>query len=127
MAMEFIATQRRFARPYSQLASTYDISLGIPHFIGTRRAFERLVRRYSVRFRSAADIGCGTGLFAGYLNQCWGIPVFGVDRSPEMLAVATRNCRNPKVCFFQQESVAFGCPVRSIDHCQFRHHEPSFD
>ena len=93
----------RFARPYSQLASTYDISLGIPHFIGTRAAFERLVRLYGIRFRSAADVGCGTGLFAGYLNRCWGIPVFGVDRSPEMLAVAARNCRNPKVCFLQQD------------------------
>jgi methylase of polypeptide subunit release factors len=83
---------RRFARPYSQLAPAYDSALGIPNFIGTRAAFERLVRRYDIRFRSAADIGCGTGLFAGYLSQCWGTPVFAVDRSPEMLAVATRNC-----------------------------------
>ena len=103
MAMEFIAPQRYFARPYSQLASTYDIALGIPNFIGTRAAFERLVRRYDIRFRSAADIGCGTGLFACYLNQCWGVPVFGVDRSPEMLAVATRNCTSSNVCLLQQD------------------------
>lgn len=103
MAMEFIAPQRYFARPYSQLASTYDIALGIPNFIGTRAAFERLVRRYDIRFRSAADIGCGTGLFACYLSQCWGVPVFGVDRSPEMLAVATRNCTSSNVCLLQQD------------------------
>jgi SAM-dependent methyltransferase len=94
---------RRFARPYSQLAPAYDSALGIPNFIGTRAAFERLVRRYDIRFRSAADIGCGTGLFAGYLSQCWGIPVFGVDRSPEMLAVAQRNCANSNVCFLLQD------------------------
>jgi SAM-dependent methyltransferase len=94
---------RRFARPYSQLAPAYDSALGIPNFIGTRAAFERLVRRYDIRFRSAADIGCGTGLFAGYLSQCWGTPVFAVDRSPEMLAVATRNCTSLNVCFLQQD------------------------
>jgi SAM-dependent methyltransferase len=110
------APAHRFARPYSQLAATYDISLGIPHFIGTRAAFERLISQYGIRFRSAADVGCGTGLFAGYLNRCWGIPVFGVDRSPEMLAVAARNCRNPKVCFLQQDirCLRLPCPVDLI-------------
>ena len=93
----------RFARPYSQLAPGYDSALGIPNFVGTRAAFERLVRRYDIRFRSAADVGCGTGLFAGYLNQCWGVPVFGVDRSPEMLAVATRNCASLNVCLLRQD------------------------
>lgn len=116
MAMEFIAPQRYFARPYSQLASTYDIALGIPNFIGTRAAFERLVRRYDIRFRSAADIGCGTGLFACYLSQCWGVPVFGVDRSPEMLAVATRNCTSSNVCLLQQDirCLRLPCPVDLI-------------
>jgi SAM-dependent methyltransferase len=93
----------RFARPYSQLAPAYDSALGIPNFIGTRATFERLVRRYDIRFRSAADVGCGTGLFAGYLSQCWGIPIFGVDRSPEMLAVAQRNCANSNVCLLLQD------------------------
>ena len=103
MAMEFIAPQRYFARPYSELAPAYDAALGISNFIGTRAAFQALVRRYGIQFRSAADLGCGTGLFAGYLNQYWGVPVFGVDRSPEMLAVAAHNfaCRN--VCFLQQD------------------------
>lgn len=103
MAMEFIASQRYFARPYSKLASAYDVALGIPNFIGTRAAFERLVRRHDIRFHSAADVGCGTGLFACYLSQCWGVPVFAVDRSPEMLAVATRNCPKPNICFLQQD------------------------
>ena len=94
---------RRFARPYSRLAESYDRALGISSFLGTRSAFETLVRRYGIKFRSAADIGCGTGLFAGYLCQCWGVPVFGVDRSKEMLAVATRNCAGLNVCLLQQD------------------------
>jgi len=99
MSTRFIAPQRYFAPPYSQLASAYDATLGMPNFIGTRAAFERLVKRYDIRFRSAAGVGCGTGLFACYLNQCWNVPVFGVDRSPEMLAVARCNCTRPE-CFF---------------------------
>src|SRR5512132_2456614 len=103
MAMEFIASQRHFARPYRELAPRYDAALGISNFIGTRAAFEALVRRYGIQFRSAADIGCGTGLFACYLSQCWGVPVFGVDRSPEMLTVAKRNCASLNICFLQQD------------------------
>jgi SAM-dependent methyltransferase len=116
MAMEFIASQHHFARPYSELASAYDVALGIPNFIGTRAAFERLVRRHDIQFHSAADVGCGTGLFACYLSQCWGVPVFGVDRSPEMLAVATRNCPKPNVCFLQQDirCLRLPCPVDLI-------------
>src|SRR4030095_8338141 len=101
--MEFIASQRHFARPYSELAPRYDTALGISNFIGTRAAFEALVRRYGIQFRSAADVGCGTGLFACYLSRCWGVPVFAVDRSPEMLRVAVRNCPDLNVCFLQQD------------------------
>jgi SAM-dependent methyltransferase len=97
------AAAHSFARPYSELAPAYDTALGISNFIGTRAAFETLVRRYGIQFRSAADIGCGTGLFAGYLNQCWGVPVFGVDRSREMLAVATRNWASSNVGLLLQD------------------------
>lgn len=93
----------RFVPPYSKVAETYDIGLGISFFMHTRMAFEKLVRRYGITFCSAADIGCGTGLFARYLSQCWRVPVFAVDRSPAMLQVAQRNCRDPNICFLQQD------------------------
>lgn len=41
MAMEFIASQRHFARPYSELAPRYDTALGISNFIGTRAGRRR--------------------------------------------------------------------------------------
>jgi SAM-dependent methyltransferase len=104
------ATQR-FARAYSRLAPAYDSALGIPNFIGTRSAFEALVKRYGINFRSAADIGCGTGLFAHYLNRCWGVPVVGVDRSPEMLRIAMRNCRESQVAFLQQDIRCLQLPL----------------
>ena len=116
MAIELRAPQPYLAPPYSRLARAYDLALGIPNFLGTRRAFEYLVRHYGIRFGSAADIGCGTGLFACYLGQCWGVPVFGVDRSAEMLAVAARNCRSPNVCFLLQDirCLRLPCPVDLI-------------
>jgi SAM-dependent methyltransferase len=56
-----------------------------------------------MRFRSAADLGCGTGLFARYLSCCWGIPVFAVDISAEMLRVAAHNCAGANVCLLRQD------------------------
>jgi hypothetical protein len=44
-------------------------TIGLPAFRHMRWAFETLARRHSLRFRSAADIGCGTGLFARYLSD----------------------------------------------------------
>jgi hypothetical protein len=58
------AVSHGVARPYTELAAMYDNTLGAPFFVGTRRAFEELVTRYGINFRSAADIGCGIGLFA---------------------------------------------------------------
>lgn len=51
----------------------------------------RLIERYGIGFRSAADIGCGTGLFAAHLARQWHVPVFAVDRSVPMLREAFRN------------------------------------
>lgn len=97
------AVSHRVARPYTDLAAMYDATLGVPFFVGARRAFEELVRRYGINFRSAADIGCGTGLFARYLSRRWGVPTVAVDRSPAMLAIAMRNCTGCEVGFLQQD------------------------
>ena len=91
------------ARPYASLAADYNQALGLWTFRAIRGAFERLAARHALRFGSAADLGCGTGLFACFLSSRFGIPVYGVDRSPEMLAVARRRCRAPGVTFLQQD------------------------
>lgn len=89
--------------PYSRLAAEYDATLGLPFFRHTRNAFERIVRRYGISFRSAADIGCGTGLFARHLNISRGIPVFAVDLSAPMLRIASGNCGNTNVVLMRQD------------------------
>src|SRR5262245_24546187 len=93
----------RVSRPYSRLAKAYDETIGLPAFHHIRWAFETLARRYGLRFRSAADIGCGTGLFARYLSDCWGAPVWAVDISPEMLRVAEGNCFGANVRLLRQD------------------------
>jgi len=98
--------------PYSRFAKDYDLTIGIPWFLRTRRIFETLVKRYGIRFHAAADIGCGTGLFACYLSHCWKVPVFAVDRSPAMLRVAARNCRNSNVCLLRQDIRCLRLPHR---------------
>jgi SAM-dependent methyltransferase len=37
-----------------------------------------------------ADVGCGTGYVTGYLHDA-GVDVFGIDLSPEMIAIARRD------------------------------------
>ena len=98
------------ARPYSILARDYDCALGLKHFRHVRDLFERLVRELSLDFSSAADVGCGTGLFARHLRR-HGVPVFAVDRSPEMLRAARRNCCGTGVCLLQQDLRSLRLPL----------------
>lgn len=100
------------ARPYSRFVRHYDIFLGNQFFRLVQRSFETLVRHYNIRFASAADIGCGTGLFANYLARCWDVPVFGVDASPEMLVVARNRCSDPRVCWLRQDIRCLQLPER---------------
>jgi trans-aconitate methyltransferase len=100
-------------KPYSAVAPNYDRLTGFADFRLARRAFEFLVKRYGLEFRSAVDIGCGTGLFACYLNQRFGAEVFAVDRSQQMLSVAARRCPSPHVHYLCQDFryLCLPCPV----------------
>jgi SAM-dependent methyltransferase len=104
------------ARPYSLLADAYDDIVGRDFFTRLREAFERIVARHRIGFSSAADLGCGTGLFARYLNALWKVPVFGVDASPAMLDVAASNCRGADVTLLRQDIRELRLP-RRVDLC----------
>ncbi len=101
-AAELSTMVATIASPYSQLAADYDATIGIPFFRQTRDFFERLVRKYGIRFRSAADIGCGTGLFARHLKLTRNISIFAVDLSEPMLRIAARNCGGTNVVLLRQ-------------------------
>ena len=78
--------------PYSSLAPRYDRFVGHAQFHQVRRIFEHCVRRHALRFSRVADLGCGSGLFARHVASRWGVPVYAVDRSPQMLGIAARRC-----------------------------------
>ncbi len=54
-----------------------------------REVFERLVELADLRDGRVLDVGCGTGRLAAALAER-GLDAYGVDASPEMLAVARR-------------------------------------
>lgn len=102
----------QISSPYSFLANDYDEALGLESFRHTRRIFERMLRELFIPFESAADVGCGTGLFAKYLSHRWRVPVFGVDLSPAMLRAAKRNCSGERVRLSRQDFRCFRLPDR---------------
>jgi SAM-dependent methyltransferase len=106
--------EAEIALPYSRFAEDYDATIGIPFFCQFRNAFEKLVTRYGIRFRSAADIGCGTGLFARHLKTSRGVAVFAVDVSNPMLRMAAQNCCGTNVILLRQDIRRLRLP-RKVD------------
>ena len=90
------------APAYSLFARIYDRLMG--DFTAPRvwRNFCFLCRRYGIRFRSTADIGCGTGTF---LRQLWypGLVAYGIDGSPAMLRIARQKNSHTDIDFFRQD------------------------
>ena len=106
--------------PYQGLAAHYDKLLGEESFQKMRDTFEWIVRRYGLRFRSAVDVGCGTGTFVEYLRRSGVDPVWGVDRSPEMLARAVAKNGQNKARFLLQDLRELRLPERvDLLICQF--------
>ena len=99
------------AEPYSLLAPHYERLVGGSQFERARRNFEQAARRNSLHIACAADIGCGPGLFARYLAGHCGVPVFAVDRSPEMLALTSRRCSGLPVRALMQDIRALDLPL----------------
>ena len=100
--------------PYRRYSDVYDDVMGHDLFDWVRRQFAAMVRRHRIAFESAADLGCGTGLFARYLSRAWRVPVFGVDRSPAMLRVAADRCRGSAVSLLRQDIRRLRLP-RQVD------------
>lgn len=59
---------------------------------------------------TVADLGCGPGHVAAYLHGL-GVPVVGIDLSPEMVAVARR--LSPAISFEQGSMLALSAPDAS--------------
>jgi ubiquinone/menaquinone biosynthesis C-methylase UbiE len=73
---------------FGPLAEAYDALRPVDE--NWREVAEALVQTGELAGRRVLDIGCGTGRFAAHLAERFGAKAWGVDPSPEMLAVARR-------------------------------------
>lgn len=105
---------------YQGLAAHYDEFIGDESFAKQRETFDWIVERYGLRFGSAIDIGCGTGTFVEYLWRCGVDPVWGIDRSPEMLEQAERKNSHNGARFLLQDLRELDVPETvELITCQF--------
>lgn len=73
---------------YAQFARFYDALNDEPE--SRSRKMLGYIQRYAPGARSVLELGCGTGAVLAGLGSGWLLT--GVDRSPEMLAIARRRC-----------------------------------
>lgn len=99
--------------PYTNFARIYDRVMGDFAAPILCRAFEQRAERYGIRFESAADVACGTGTFLRFLAEP-GKHLFGVDRSPAMLAIARRRLHGLGVTLLRQNMTELRLP-RPVD------------
>jgi len=86
------------APDFGPLAESYDTLR--PADENWHEVAEVLVREADLAGRRVLDIGCGTGRFASLLATEHGSRAWGIDPSPEMLAVARR--RAPRTVGFRE-------------------------
>jgi SAM-dependent methyltransferase len=80
--------------PYSKLAEVYDVGWG--DFAESSQMFiQRTLADYGIESGRILELACGTGIVAIHLARAGHI-VLGVDRSPEMVALATMKGRYVK-------------------------------
>ena len=80
--------------PYSKLAEVYDLGWG--DFAESARTFvERTLSNHGVESGRILELACGTGILAIHLARS-GYVVLGIDRSPEMVSIASMKGRYVK-------------------------------
>lgn len=107
------ARQAGLAPIYERLAPFYDRLVGDALFPVIRDSFEWCRKRLGLRFRSAADIGCGTGRFLVHMLR-YRVPLIGVDGSAAALRIAARRLPGRAVDWMQQDIRGLHLP-RPVD------------
>lgn len=105
--------------PYTKLARFYDAIIGDRR--DTAAYIGDLIERYQPKTRTILEIACGTGAVLGLLSESY--EVEGIERSPNMLAIARKKL--PHVKLYRQDMTSFHidrrfdavvCVFDSINH-----------
>lgn len=112
-ALDLRITKGKLVAPYSHLAAEYDRLVGDALYPKVRESFDACVRALGLSFGSLADIGCGTGRFLRDMLP-YGVPLIGVDRSPQMLRIAAGRLRGEGVLLMRQDMRRLRLP-RPVD------------
>ncbi len=92
------------AKPFSLLAEVYDAIMSDVEYEDWAAFALELADEAETRTRAVLDLGCGTGNSSEPFVES-GLNVTGIDRSPEMLAVARRKL--PKATFVEADFTDF--------------------
>jgi SAM-dependent methyltransferase len=104
---------------YEKLDRFYDVAMGDRTEMASY--IHRLIRRHQPRARTVLELACGTGAILKILAKSY--RVAGLDRSPQMLALARKKL--PHVRFYRKDMVKFElarkfdviiCVFDSINH-----------
>jgi SAM-dependent methyltransferase len=99
--------------PYSKLAEVYDLGWG--DFAESCKAYiQSTLKEHGPEFGNVLDLACGTGTLAIHLARL-GHAVLGVDRSPEMIAIARTKAQNVKGVDFTVADIREFSPSSGFD------------
>ena len=104
---------------YRAFARVYDRVMGDRWFPTIHRSFVWAIRTYAIRFRSLADLGCGTGTFLSQVARP-DVVTYGIDRAPAMVKAAAAKTRGTGARFFVQDMSDFTLPTKvDLITCNF--------
>jgi ubiquinone/menaquinone biosynthesis C-methylase UbiE len=112
-----VSTDAGAPRQYGDVAAVYDaLMAGVPHGPWLTR-IEAAVRERGRSPRSVLDIACGTGIVTELLARRGYAPVWGVDLSPAMVAVARTKAaaRGHAITYVEQDAAALDLGGRTFD------------
>ncbi len=93
-------------QPYQRFASVYDQMGADAHSRKMTEYCFRIFRKFDIKPVTGLDLCCGTGT-AVHLFSERGILMSGLDRSPQMLAVAAKKLKGHRVTLYQKELPTF--------------------
>jgi len=102
-----------FSREYS---SIYDLLYTNKDYHGEVDLIEQVITKYKPNVRKILDYGCGTGAHAEPL-ALKGYEIFGIDKNPNMLAIAEQKLNNHKNVHLYNASERRAIDLGSIDLC----------